>query len=50
MNAFPTEKDGQQCLDLLINQYKVPDKIIKNMFSQTMSSIIAQDSRTYPRE
>lgn len=35
MNAFPTEKDVQQCVDLLLNQYRVPDRIIKNMFGQT---------------
>ena len=35
MNAFPTEKDVQQCVEILLNQYQVPDRIIKNMFGQT---------------
>ncbi|MFC0560292.1 DEAD/DEAH box helicase [Halalkalibacter alkalisediminis] len=35
MNAFPTESDVQRCLDLLCNQYKVPEKIIKTMFGHT---------------
>jgi hypothetical protein len=31
VNVFPTERDIQPCLDLLIIQYK-PDKMIKYMF------------------
>ncbi|WP_095742907.1 DEAD/DEAH box helicase [Sediminibacillus massiliensis] len=34
MNAFPTERDIQQCLDLLWNKYKVPARTIRKMFGK----------------
>ncbi|WP_235988831.1 DEAD/DEAH box helicase [Aquibacillus kalidii] len=35
MNGFPSENDINECLTLLIDRYKVPEKIIKNLFGKT---------------
>jgi DNA repair protein RadD len=34
MNAFPSEQDIKTALTLLVDEYKVPDSIIKDMFGQ----------------
>lgn len=45
MNVFPSEQDIKMALSLLIDEYKVPDSIIKDMYGQqnfmNLNSILA---------
>ncbi|UCZ53891.1 DEAD/DEAH box helicase [Bacillus shivajii] len=34
MNSFPSQQDVSRCLELLHDQYEVPDRLIKNLFGK----------------